>query len=93
MRQARNPFSQRRSESIETDAAFLNLFEPGILDILTEGLAQAGPGAQQAAASAMPMQRIGQPEEVADAVVWLCSDLASFVNGQVLGVEGGFLTR
>jgi hypothetical protein len=36
MRQARNPFSQRRSESIETDAAFLNLFEPGILDILPE---------------------------------------------------------
>ena len=36
MRQTRNPFSQRRSESIETDAAFLNLFEPGILDIFSE---------------------------------------------------------
>lgn len=36
MRQSRNPFSQRRSESIDTDAAFLNLFEPGILDILSE---------------------------------------------------------
>ena len=36
MRQTRNPFSQRRSESIETDATFLNLFEPGILDILSE---------------------------------------------------------
>jgi len=36
MRQARNPFSQRRSESIETDAAFLNFFEPGILEILSE---------------------------------------------------------
>jgi hypothetical protein len=36
MRQARNPFSQRRSESIETEAAFLNLFEPGVLDILDE---------------------------------------------------------
>lgn len=36
MRQVRNPFSQRRSESIETDAAFLNFFEPGILEILSE---------------------------------------------------------
>ena len=36
MRQSRNPFSQRRSESIDNDSAFLNLFEPGILDILSE---------------------------------------------------------
>lgn len=36
-----------------------------------------------------PMGRIGQPEEVANAVVWLCSDNASFITGQNLVIDGG----
>jgi NAD(P)-dependent dehydrogenase (short-subunit alcohol dehydrogenase family) len=36
-------------------------------------------------------KRMGQPEEVAEAVVWLCSDNASYVNGTVLPVDGGWL--
>ena len=37
-----------------------------------------------------PLQRIGQPEDVADAVLWLLSDDARFVTGQSLLVDGGF---
>ncbi|MBW4619937.1 MAG: glucose 1-dehydrogenase [Cyanosarcina radialis HA8281-LM2] len=37
----------------------------------------------------VPMGRIGQPEEVANAVVWLCSSAASFVTGHTLPVDGG----
>lgn len=37
----------------------------------------------------IPMQRIGTPEEVASAVVYLCSPLAGYITGQVLGVNGG----
>lgn len=37
-----------------------------------------------------PMGRMGNPEEVAEAVVWLCSDAASFITGQALAVDGGF---
>jgi NAD(P)-dependent dehydrogenase (short-subunit alcohol dehydrogenase family) len=37
-----------------------------------------------------PVGRMGQPEEVAEAVIWLCSDAASFVTGAALPVDGGF---
>ncbi|WP_313690784.1 SDR family oxidoreductase [Halorarum halobium] len=39
------------------------------------------------------MNRLGTPAEVAQAVVWLCSDEASFITGEALGVEGGYLSR
>lgn len=39
------------------------------------------------------MNRLGTPEEVAGAVVWLCSDEASFVTGEALGVDGGYLSQ
>ena len=36
-----------------------------------------------------PLKRIGQPDEVADAIVWLASERASFITGQTLLVDGG----
>lgn len=40
-------------------------------------------------AAGIPSGRIGQPEEVADAVLWLCSDAASYITGQSLVIDGG----
>jgi len=44
-----------------------------------------------AVAAGLPLRRMGQPEEVAEAVVWLASDAASFVVGHVLCADGGFM--
>jgi NAD(P)-dependent dehydrogenase (short-subunit alcohol dehydrogenase family) len=40
---------------------------------------------------AMPLKRVGHPEEVAQAVVWLCSDASSFITGATLPIDGGKL--
>lgn len=40
-----------------------------------------------------PMRRDGTPEEVAQTVVWLCSDAASFITGQTLAVDGGYVAQ
>jgi NAD(P)-dependent dehydrogenase (short-subunit alcohol dehydrogenase family) len=41
--------------------------------------------------SKVPMRRIGDPIEVARAMLWLCPDAASYVTGHTLAVDGGYL--
>jgi NAD(P)-dependent dehydrogenase (short-subunit alcohol dehydrogenase family) len=67
----------------------VNAVAPG--PILTDRLEQAGEDAQRQAGLAMPMRRIGRPEEVASAVAFLCSDRASFITGATLAIDGGKL--
>ena len=40
-----------------------------------------------------PVGRVGTPEEIAEAVVWLCSDAASFVTGHAMSVDGGYVAQ
>jgi NAD(P)-dependent dehydrogenase (short-subunit alcohol dehydrogenase family) len=43
--------------------------------------------------SLVPMGRMGKAEEIADAVLWLCSSAASYVTGQSISVDGGYVMR
>ena len=51
------------------------------------------PGIEKAMTDVSPMKRFAEPDEIADAVVWLCSEEASFVNGHALAVDGGALAQ
>ena len=67
----------------------VNAIAPG--PIMTDNLIRAGAAAQQAAGAAMPLHRVGQPEEVAAAVVWICSEESGFITGATLTIDGGKL--
>jgi NAD(P)-dependent dehydrogenase (short-subunit alcohol dehydrogenase family) len=40
-----------------------------------------------------PIGRLGQPEEVAETVIWLCSDSSSFITGDAIAVDGGWTAQ
>ena len=65
----------------------VNVVAPG--PILTHHLQAAGEEAQRLAGLSTPMRRVGQADEVAATVVWLCSDQASFITGVTLPIDGG----
>jgi NAD(P)-dependent dehydrogenase (short-subunit alcohol dehydrogenase family) len=67
----------------------VNVVAPG--PILTHHLQNAGAEAQRMAAASVPMGRVGTPTEVADAVLWLCSDQSSFITGATIPIDGGQL--
>jgi NAD(P)-dependent dehydrogenase (short-subunit alcohol dehydrogenase family) len=66
----------------------VNAVAPGPVD--TELLSRfSGTADRKAAIAGVPLKRIAKPAEIANAIVWLGSDKASFVTGQILGVDGG----
>jgi 3-oxoacyl-[acyl-carrier protein] reductase len=67
----------------------VNCIAPGYIETsMTGGLTDT---VKQAVLEKIPMSRIGQPKEIAQAALFLASDLASYVTGQVLAVDGGMV--
>ena len=67
-----------------------NVVSPGMIRTpMTEGIYQA-PGVHEARRALVPAQRIGRPEDIADAVVFLASERASYITGEEIVVDGGF---
>lgn len=70
----------------------VNSVAPGmIVTRLTEPLLQIFPKEEERYVRTTPMARLGVPEDVADVVVFLCSDMARFVTGQNIVVDGGMI--
>src|SRR5438874_3988459 len=73
----------------------VNAICPGLIQTpMSDQMVAAGQAeALEAMEKSIPMARVGRPEEIADAVLWLCSDAASYVTGQSISVDGGFIMR
>src|SRR5258707_6007328 len=73
----------------------INAICPGLIwTPMADQMVADGQGdALNAMEKSIPMGRVGRPEEIANAVLWLCSDAASYVTGQSISVDGGFVMR
>ncbi len=60
---------------------------------MVKGLLEKNPEMEPFVIGMQPMGRLGEPKEIADAVVWLCSDESSFVTGHPLPLDGGMMAQ
>lgn len=70
-----------------------NAVAPGVVETPMTKRFFENPDIGKAALATIPQSRFGQPTDLAEAVVWLCSPAAAYVNGVCLPVDGGFLAR
>lgn len=81
-------FTKGLSDEVAADNIRVMAIRPGLIE--TEIHAKGGePGRADKLAHMVPMKRKGSAEEVAQAILWLCSDEASYVTGSTLDVTGG----
>lgn len=72
----------------------VNAVCPGVIETeMISRFTQDNPEAAAGLTAMEPMGRMGRPGEIADTVVWLCSDRSSFVTGQAIAVDGGLVAR
>ena len=72
----------------------VNAVCPGYIQTpLVQGIFDEIDGYRERVASRHPMDRLGEPDEIAQAVLWLSSDSASFVTGHNMAVDGGYVAQ
>jgi len=71
----------------------INAVAPGAIETRMFRDFATAPEVRQMLESAHPIGRIGRPEEIASTVIWLCSNDASFVTGQIFPIDGGYTAQ
>ena len=85
-----------KTAALEYSAAGVrvNAINPAVIDTsMADRLADSMGMAKKDLSSLHPIGRIGTPDEVANTVLWLCSDKSSFVTGVNLCIDGGFTAQ
>lgn len=83
-------FTKALAKELGPSGITVNCVAPGVID--TAMCAVLDEDTRKALAEETPLGRLGTPEDVAQALLFLASEQASFITGQVLGVNGGFIT-
>ncbi len=89
-------FTKSAALEYATRGIRVNAVCPGMIRTpMSDQMIAAGQGEEleKMMKTCVPMARLGRPEEIADAVLWLCSSAASYVTGQSISVDGGFVMR
>jgi 3-oxoacyl-[acyl-carrier protein] reductase len=80
-------FTKTVAREVAPRGVTVNAVAPGFID--TEMTAVLPEKVKESFMQQIPMGKIGKPEDVAEAVYWLCSDAASYITGQIIHVNGG----
>ncbi len=71
----------------------INCVCPGYIQTPMTAAGMSDPERLEGMIAREPIGRVGEPQEIAEAVVWLCSDAAAFVTGHAMAVDGGFVAQ
>jgi NAD(P)-dependent dehydrogenase (short-subunit alcohol dehydrogenase family) len=88
-RAATESFSRVAAIELAPYGILVNCVSPGLIDTQPKPLPPTMAESLSRRIPALPLARPGEPQEVANAVMWLCSDAASYVTGTVCHVDGG----
>ena len=79
------------AEALGPHGITVNNIPPGSVmhTIMSEANRERFPISVETLASNMPVRRLGEPEDIANACAWLCDEASSYVTGQTIGVNGG----
>ena len=82
-------FTKALAKELGPSGIRVNCVAPGVID--TDMVQVLGPEVLHDLAEQTPLGRLGTPQDIANAVAFLVSEKASFITGQVLGVDGGYI--
>ena len=84
-------FTQSLAHDLASDGIRVNAVAPGIIETEMSASTRDNPARLSGLMTRTPMRRVGRPDELVGPVIFLASTMASYVNGVILPVDGGFL--
>ena len=84
-------FTQALARDLASDGIRVNAIAPGVIETPMTASTREDPNRLAGFMTRTPLGRVGQPEELIGPVIFLASSMASYVNGVILPVDGGYL--